>query len=236
MVTAIGWLALALSTPAIADDPGVDANAAVRGALGHGDYPWYDPEADDVRTIVPPRPPRGYRDDPNNRYWGLGRLSGNVLIYGLVALLIAVLIALVVWAYRRADLGWDAGVKAVTASGSASRVGALPTGLEVDSGDPLAEAVRLRSDGNYAAAIVYLFAFELLTLDRLRLVRLAPGKTGRQLVRSVPDPDVRGWVEPALRLFEAVYYGHRLPTAEAFEDAWGHAERLRRFAAEGGAS
>jgi hypothetical protein len=231
----IAWLALALGTPAIADAPGADANATVRSALGRGKYPWYDPANDDVRTIVPPSPPRLGRGGGGSSM-GLPSLLGNALVYVLVALLILFLIALVVWAYRRADFGWDAGIKEATAPGAASRVGALPTGLAVDSGDPWAEASRLRAEGNYAAAIVYLFAFELLALDRLRRVRLAPGKTGRQLVRSVENPGVRGWVEPTLRLFEAVYYGHRIPPAEAFEDAWAGAERLRRFEAEGGGS
>jgi len=36
-----------------------------------------------------------------------------------------------------------------------------------------------------------------------------------------------------LRLFEAVYYGHLEPEAEAFEAAWADAEALERWAASG---
>lgn len=228
MVTAAAWLALALAAtaPAHADAP--DADRAVRGALGSGKYPWYDAQADHARLVEFPREPA--RAQPT----ASGNVAGSAIIYVLVALLVAGLIGLVFWAYFRADFGRDMGVKATTRPGEATREGALPAGLAVDAGDPWAEAARRRSAGDLAGAIVSLFAAELRTLDRLRLVRLAPGKTGRQLVRSVEEVEVRGRVEPALRLFEAVYYGHREPDADDFEDAWAGAEWLRRLAAERG--
>ena len=101
------------------------------------------------------------------------------------------------------------------------------------SGNPLAEAARLRAQGDYAAAIVFLFAHQLLTLDRLRLARLMPGRTGRQLVRSVGNAAVRDLVTPALRLFEEVYYGHDPPSAESFEAVWEKAQSLERMIAGG---
>jgi hypothetical protein len=43
-------------------------------------------------------------------------------------------------------------------------------------------------------------------------------------------------VEPTLRLFETVYYGHRIPSASMFEPVWASAEAFRRRVAGGEAS
>ena len=60
------------------------------------------------------------------------------------------------------------------------------------------------------------------------LIRLAPGRTGRQLVRSIDEAAVRGPLARSLRLFEDVYYGHRSPDPAAFEALWAEAEALDR--------
>jgi hypothetical protein len=81
--------------------------------------------------------------------------------------------------------------------------------------------------------VVCLFAHQLLTLSRLGLVRLAPGRTGRQLLRSVADGDFRALVHPTLRMFEAAYYGQRPPTPDEFEGLWAQAEAFERRVAGG---
>ncbi len=99
--------------------------------------------------------------------------------------------------------------------------------------DPLGEAARFRREGNLAAATLCLFVHQLRTLDELRLIRLAPGRTGRQLVRSIADGWIKARVEPTLRLFEASYYGHHEPTREAFDRVWQGAEELQARIAGG---
>ena len=69
----------------------------------------------------------------------------------------------------------------------------MPAGVGMDVSDPWAETLRLRREGDYAGAVVYLFAHQLLTLNRLDKLRLTPGKTGRQLVRSVKE---KPWRRP----------------------------------------
>jgi hypothetical protein len=100
--------------------------------------------------------------------------------------------------------------------------------------DAWAEALRLKSQGDLAGAIVCLFAHQLLTMSKLGVVRLAPGRTGRQLVRAVTDSELRTLVQPTLRLFEVVYYGHREPTVAEFETTWSQAETFERRVAAGG--
>ena len=55
--------------------------------------------------------------------------------------------------------------------------------------DLLAEARRHYQAGNYGAAIVYLFSFQLVQLDQRQIIRLAKGKTNRQYLREVGPRD-----------------------------------------------
>lgn len=169
-------------------------------------------------------------------FGGVGR-AAELLPVGLALLLLTAVLVLLLELlrrYRPTQPGTDAAPPLRV--GGAGRVEGLPAGLDFDLDDPWAEARRRRSAGDLAGAVVYLFAHQLLTLERLRQVRLVPGRTGRQLVRSVADRGLRGGVEPTLRLFEAVYYGHRSPSAEAFADAWAHAEAFQLRATTGAPS
>src|SRR5262249_3267074 len=146
---------------------------------------------------------------------------GRVIVFALLLLLLTGLVALIAWAWRRfGAAGDDLVIGLGRARGSASRVGVLPAGLGADYDDPWAEARRRRDAGALAGAVICLFVHQMLTLERLGLARLAPGRTARQLVRAVPDPTARRRVEPTLRLFEAVYYGHRVPAPDAFAAVW----------------
>jgi hypothetical protein len=121
-------------------------------------------------------------------------------------------------------------------TGTTARIEGLPAGVGFDVNDPLAEARRLRDLGDLSGAVVYLFAHQLLSLDRVKQVRLVPGRTGRQLVRSVVDRNLRRCVEPTFRLFEAVYYGHHAPSPRGFEAAWALAQEFERHLAAGEAT
>jgi hypothetical protein len=119
---------------------------------------------------------------------------------------------------------------------SATEIGGLPAGLEIDLRDPLAAARALRERGDLAGAIIALFVHQVMELNRLRLARLIPGRTARQFVRSVGDTWIRERVEPTLRLFEAAFYGHRSPALDDFEAAWSLAEELEGRLASGALS
>jgi hypothetical protein len=217
------------------------------------EFPWYDSKAERVRPVLP------WFDVQFNwldRFWSwlsskfsfLGRWMrwlnfwripyigglGDVLVIGIVMLALTLLLVGLLELLRRyRPLGDEsaAGRAARLGAAGAARVEDLPAGVAFDSADPLAEARRLRDRGEYARAVVYLFAHQLLTLDGLGKLRLAPGRTGRQLVRSVGDRDLRRCVEPTLRLFEAFYYGHRAPRADDFEAAWTLAEEFEQLVA-----
>ena len=241
MVIAATWTLLAVTlvaaSPAPATTPAASptADEPAAKALAKGEYPWYDARADAVKGVKPPpsvEVPASSGPDVKVPSF-LGHL-GQMFVFFLIALVLAAVIGVIAWSWHRGLFDNDpATARATGPERKATRLGALPAGLDTGSGDPLAEAARLRAKGDYAAAIVFLFAHQLLTLDRLRLARLMPGRTGRQLVRSVSNTAVRDLVTPALRLFEEVYYGHDRPTAEAFEPVWEKAQALERMVAGG---
>lgn len=221
-------LALILAAPASAGD---DAPEIAR-ALGRVPLPWYDPAKDGVKPVPVPAAPQEW-----NWGWGGGGFAnvlGNAVALlgfslGLVALLL-----LLAWFWRIYE-PTGASADAEAGPGEPERVEALPAGLrrEFASSDPWSEALRRRERGDLSGAVVCLFAHQLLSLSRLGLVRLAPGKTGRQLLRSVGLSEFRALVDPTLRLFEAVYYGHRVPSPGEFEQVWEQAEAFERRAAQG---
>lgn len=217
----LAWVDVPASAPGTSGDP-------ARAALKKGGYPWYDSASDALRAVVPPEPPPPRSLDPNlsssSFQWNLGSL-----VYILLAILIVLAIAAIVWAVKKYVPGEAPKIKLPEAPGRAVRtIGPLPVGLAVEEEDPWAAAEKARSAGDYGRAILYLFAYELYALDEAGRIRLAPGKTCRQLVRDLDDSQTRGWVEPALGLFEAAYYGRRPPSQAAFEQARRGAVELRR--------
>lgn len=209
------------------DRPDSSSDAAVREALG--EYPWYDAPTDSAKRLWSGRT----IDEPAIELSGWQRalmFLGRLLVYGLF---IGLLVAILVFVARymgRLEIPSDEPERRGP-SRRPARAGALPLGMEVGVADPLAAAREARARGDLARAVVYLFAHELLLLERHAQVRLVAGRTGRQLVRSVGDPEIRRRVEPTLRLFEAVYYGHRSPDASQVDAAWADAESLQQLLA-----
>ena len=229
---------VALLSPAAAGAPSSSTADPAAKALARGWLPWYDAEAD---ALKPVRAPHQY--EPPDWAWlkwpiwaWLGRHlpdTGRIVLVLAIFFLIALACA-VAWAVIRRLPGDEPPPSRPGAPGRMlARTGPLPAGLDAGPLDPWADALRLRAAGDYAAATVRLFAHQLLTLDRLGLARLAPGRTGRQLVRSVSLAAARDRVVPTLRLFEDVYYGHATPSAAAFEAAWARAEELEQLIAQG---
>jgi hypothetical protein len=216
------------------------AAGPVREALRQGSYPWYDSDADRVRPIWAPRltwikwlldKVESMGKAINRFFSGMGvRRMPSVGLGGeylgtllLSTVLIAFFVFLLVLWMRKEPFA--AGLPAARSTpGTAHLLAQLPEALMPGFDDPWAEAQRRRSAGDYAGAVIYLFAHQLLSLDRAGLIRLAPGWTGRYYVRRLRDPVLVDSLGATLRLFEEIYYGHRQPSAGAFERVWSRAE------------
>lgn len=219
----------------------------IRDALTGADYPWYDSDSDQGAKLIPPPPPEPYwwqklwdrflrffefnpRNAGNSSNFTFG--LGELLMFLLYALLAAGLITLLVFAVRRYQR-WQGTITEAQAPSIAIRyeagqgiAGLFGDAIEADS-DPWETAKRKRDQGRLGEAVAALFAHLLTLLERTGAIQVAPGRTPRQLVRSLGEPLTRSQVQPTLNLFEAFAFGHRGPDPDAFAFAWSEAETLR---------
>lgn len=211
-----------LAVPSWAKDTAAES---VKTALSRGDYPWYDADADKLRALAPPA-------EPSAAVGGTSALAasvGQVVVFVLLTLILVGLVALLIWAWNKyAPDAPRLAERKEPRRGGASRLESLQLDAEnLDSSDLWGEAQRRRAKGDFRGAVIALFLFEIQLLERRQLIRLMPGRTGRQLVRSVKDRSFRDRVEPALRLFEQVYYGGQPPDEFELNRVWMFAEELR---------
>jgi hypothetical protein len=211
----------------------------IKEALREGKYPWYDPDADRVQPVWPARLAwlkwlskrlQSFYDRVVKFFdrFKLGRgrgisISGDLIgtLVLMAALVVFFVSLMVLWIRREGGLARGESVRGRL--GTSARLGELPEGIRPGDGDPWAEAVRRRAAGDRAGAVVCLFAHQLLSLDQLGLIRLAPGRTGRHYVQALRDQELGDSLGATLRLFEDVYYGCRFPTVQAFESVWNRA-------------
>ena len=237
-------IALIQPDPARGDHPPnplAEPEQATARALTEGSYPWYDQATDGFRAITVPVPETPAPPPTTSGKSGGGSWTGPslaaILKFLLFLAVAAVVVGLMVWFYRIYQPEDETATRSsrTVPAAESPQMGELPAGLrdEVGRSDPWSEAIRRRQQGDLAGAVVYLFAHQLLTLSRLGLVRLAPGRTARQLLRGSTHPELRGLAQPTLRLFELVYYGHQAPGVPDFDAAWSAAERFERRVAEG---
>jgi hypothetical protein len=221
-----------------------------------GSIPWYDPETDGPKPLkVPP-----YRtaDDPNRRSnWeytaGPGwtpptpktgtttarPVSGlfgfslfNLIGISLLLLLLGGLCVYLAWAFFKDDTE-ESSVPlggAAPSVGGIDRVSELPLQVGNVRGDFLSAARREYEAGNYSQAVIYLFSYQLLALDRHQLIRLARGKTNRQYLREVrPRPELRSVLEQTMIAFEDVFFGKHAISRHRFESCWDRVDDFHRL-------
>ena len=202
-----------------------------RRALDHWfRYPWYDSKTDGVRRVEAAPDSAGPDWD-----WGLITLPQGLLrwtIWIIIGLLLSVVAYLLVRAYLRRRAGAAADGKArATDPGEADRIQSLPVPPRAGRLDLLDEARRLYHEGNYSQAIVALFSYQLLQLDRWHLIRLARGKTNRQCLREIAarGPLVR-LCEHTMVVFEDVFFGRHALGRDRFESCWSRLDEFHSLA------
>ncbi len=255
-------LLLLMHAPAPGQTEADQSVVAGREALDNwwpNDYPWYDSETDGVRRVEIPKP----RDwswfwnwlDGLTPDWDLSWLwdwwSGWswrslftmpatfwqwTIRVGLV-LAAALLVYLMVRAYRKWR-GGSAESQSETATAAqqddTQRIESLPFPVRRGRLDLLGEARAHYEQGNYAQAIVYLFSFQLVRLDREQIIRLTKGKTNRQYLREVgPRRALRRLVEQTMVAFEDVFFGNRRLDRARFESCWSRLDEFESLSTEG---
>lgn len=245
-----GWLcvvgsvlALLLGVGPVRGDESLSAEESVQAArdalAGFNGYPWYDSERDDIRRldVSPPADVAARKSkwvyQPVN--WSFPDWF-PYLFEGLGWLILAVAILIVIYALLRA-LGWAdfsgfgkrKGEEQDPLHGDIDQVEALPFPLQRPKSDLLAEARRHYEAGDYDLAMIYLYSYQLIQLDRHHVIRLTKGKTNRQYLREVrPRPELWELMRGSMVAFEDVYFGRHPLERSRFDRCWNQLVHFHR--------
>jgi hypothetical protein len=202
-----------------------------------GDRPWYDAEADDVRPVdlTPPPQTDDVPADERSRgsSWALGALQS--LAYLATAAVFAGLAYLLIRALWKWSPEEQKAKKAVTAE-EKRRHEALPLQIERPRGNLLDHVRECFEQGRYGEAMVYLFSYQLIELDKRQLIHLTKGKTNRQYLGELRGRmALRQLVEQTMVAFEDFFFGHHPIDRARFESCWTRLAQFESLAAEGSA-
>ena len=216
-----------------------------------GSLPWYDAESDSVVpvNVRPPGDPppvsdaetyqssQPNRNQNNTTNWnGAGGGFWYVLQWigwGLIALIIIGLLVLIIRAIADKTSGSDLDLPESSRRivSDVDRMEQLPIPLKRNLSDLLGEARRQYGAGNYNEAIVYLYSYLLVELDKAQRIRLLRGKTNRQYLRELRDapPTLGDLVEQTMIAFEDVFFGdHNLERA-GFEACYNQLDQFHQL-------
>lgn len=218
-----GRLLLAAALVGAASAYAVAANAAEQAvadgkeAFGTAHFDWYNEATDGLEPIEFEPPPEGGRRgrDP-------GSLSSLVMWVG-VAVFAVLLLLFIFYVVRQVSpeeipqLPSRRGDEIL----AADQVEALGFLAERPRDDLLGQARKHYEQGNYGEAIIYLFSYQLVQLDKFALIQLTKGKTNRQYLREASRvPPLGGSLERTMLAFENVFFGQRGLDRAGFEACW----------------
>jgi hypothetical protein len=111
---------------------------------------------------------------------------------------------------------------------TAAKISDLPFQLELPVRGLLEEADAYRKNRDYSRAIIYLFSYVLVELDRNRRIRLQRGKTNRMYLREIKsDMQLRAFVERVMLAFEWVFFGRHELSEQNFNACWDSLDEFR---------
>lgn len=210
-------------------------------------YPWYDEETDGLKAV--PVEPLGKLRQSNDWEWDASsrrRNRGNwnsafwesfwrifqYLIW--TALAIGLLVAIYMWLRAAAEREWaraEGGSEAERDERhQADLIEQLPFQVKRPTTDLLAEARRNYERGDFREAIIYLFSYQLVQLDRSGKLRLSKGKTNRQYLNELRrTPRLSELLVPTMLAFEDVFFGNYDLQRARFESCWQHIDEFERL-------
>jgi hypothetical protein len=262
MTAAVLLLLIPLAVDEISSDHAASGGsvAAGREALDRGwlkPYPWYDAQTDDLRRVVPPAERdwswlwnwlddvgAWFRDLWPNWNWSwpfrFPRTPWQWIAWIVFLALIGLLVYAVIRAYRlhwskaaRAEARAKSRGKKSSAAEDAQRIASLPFPIHGGSSDFLSAARKCYEQGDYGRAIIFLFSYQLLQLDRQRIIRLARGKTNRQYLREVgPRRPLGRLLAQTMVAFEDVFFGSHSLDRGRFELCWSRIDEFESLSKE----
>ena len=175
-----------------------------------------------------PAPPPG--GTLGNWRWGLfdGGFAAIVwLILGVALIALAIVLAgtsMKFWGGRK-RLNLQAKAIAI----DPARVVDLPFEAQQEMQDPLEAARRMASVGDYDGAVLFLYGYMLLALDRAGQIVLHRGKTNRMYLFELGGQRVlRDLLQPAMLAFEDVFFGRHPTSSARFTELWNNLDRFHK--------
>ena len=221
----VQFLTLAVAAQNLSDDEAIDAGRkALRG------YPWYDAQSDQVQRVdvEPPedfanRHSRWEFQPPTWSFptWLVETIQVVLwILLGLVLLTVVYYLVRAFVAYEAGALGASTSSVAIT-TGHADRVESLPFQVKRPLANFLDEARRHYEAGRFGEAIIYLYSYQLVELDKHQVIRLSKGKTNRQYLREVRRRSgLSDLLERTMVTFEDVFFGNHRLERQRFELCW----------------
>ena len=208
---------------------------------GSGEFPWYDADRDMIRRVdvFPPKELAGrdskWQKQPTN--WSLPEwLAQTLEILGWLLLVLVIFAVMFVLTRAVMSDGWRAGASGTSEDplhGDIDRIEALPFQLQHPQTDLLAEARRHYEAGRLGEAMIYLYSYQLVQLDRHQFIRLTRGKTNRQYLRELRSS--RGLFDILYRsmvAFEDVFFGRHAIDRDRFENCWRGLDEFHQHLAQ----
>jgi len=113
-----------------------------------------------------------------------------------------------------------------------ARIEALPDALRPAQGDLLSAAREAYAAGDYSRAVLYLFAHQLVELDRHQAICLERGKTNRQYLRELAGQNaLREIFAHSMVAFEDLFFGRQTIDRARCEACWVGQQRLETLLA-----
>lgn len=221
-------------------DPSVDPGD---GALRKSGFPWYDaktsgprawpvpemvPATSRNRDAIPAQKPIGQPGTMRLNTPSNGLLGLSLLTWGVIALFVAGLVALLIWGYTRIDAGQRKQAVEDDWDDLHERIHELPFEIEESlTGNFRSMAWQAFEQEDYARAIMLLFSYVLLMLDRRGFIRLQKYKTNREYFREVREhAELAQFYRQVMIPFERSFYGHHPLDRQTFLNCWN---RLGEF-------
>lgn len=113
-----------------------------------------------------------------------------------------------------------------------TRAADLPFDAQSQMQDPLAYARQLMAAGKYDQAMLYLYGYMLLALDRAGKIVLHRGKTNRMYLHElISEPNIKAVLSPAMLAFEEVFFGRHSIERDQFFAIWNSLDEFHRVLA-----
>lgn len=211
-----------------------------------GKRPWYDAEQHAYKPPATTADP----DDPIRRSgWigapapaapagggggrtGAGAVAGEALSYLVWIFLGAALIGLMFFLAYSSLGKWHRSKNPSAPQAieiDPSRVVDLPFEAQAEMHDPLAYARMLMERGDHDSAVLFVYAYMLLALDRAGMIVLHRGKTNRMYLFELNGQrTLRDLLSPAMLAFEDQFFGRHSITRERCLRIWEQLDGFHR--------